>query len=407
MKPLFSAKPGIYELLWPDNKIRVVLERFADTKQGISAEIIVGMDQPGAAKHLHHSRLNLLSTSARLTLVKQLKERLDNVDWSTMIEQATVMSLAAYRQGEPVVEVWSDSPSHPPKYLLYPIIPLRHPVIIFGEPGVGKGYLALLFAILVGLPWPDNPFGLRTMEEPTPTLYLDWEDNQENFLWRLQCLQKGLVIPPISIYYRRCYRALDDDLFEINQIIADKNIGLTVVDSIAGACGGDLNNPQIASHFFSHELRQLNCTSLSVAHHAKNPGGAKTPFGSIFFTAYSRSVWEVRKHQEMEEDTLNLGVFWHKGNLAGRLMPVGLSLTFGDDEIQVTSLKVKDVPELAKGLPVRVQLTGLLGRGPMAVSDMAEELQVSEATVRMTLNRYKQQFVKVGDKWGLLQRDVD
>ena len=72
------------------------------------------------------------------------------------------------------------------------------------------------------------------------------------------------------------------------------------------------------------------------------------------------------------------------------------------DKITVDTVDLRGIPELAKGLPLKEQIIGLLKHGKMEAGGIAEELETKENTIRAILSKHKTIFVKIDKEWGLL-----
>ena len=77
-------------------------------------------------------------------------------------------------------------------------------------------------------------------------------------------------------------------------------------------------------------LRQLEVTSLIVAHVSKNTaaGPVTTPYGSVFWSNLSRNVWQAQKEQGMGDDSIAVTLWHRKTNVGPLLRPVSLKITF-------------------------------------------------------------------------------
>jgi len=108
-------------------------------------------------------RINLTSQTARNTLAKRLKENptTENLDWATMIGDICAATIILHRKGEPLQELWTSEDIPPPEYLIEPVLMKDIPTVMFGEKGVTKSTIALLFYTILMLPWHDNPLGLK------------------------------------------------------------------------------------------------------------------------------------------------------------------------------------------------------------------------------------------------------
>jgi hypothetical protein len=385
--------------------LRVLAERF--TNEGIAELSFFLADRNDSL--LPTRRVNLLSSSAMSSLVKELERHakdIKDIPWTEVLAFVTNKTLEIARQGEAPVEIWSGEDSDLiPQYLLEPILPLHHPTVIFGDYGSCKSLMGLVIAYVVQLPWQDNPLGFTTAKEPSQCLFLDYEDDRDNFKRRWNALERGLGKGAMLIVYRRMVSPLCDDVEQIQRIIQDKSIELVIVDSLGPAARGNLNDPEAAIKYLA-ALRQLNTTSLTLAHTAKDQlTKRRTIFGSVFFTNLARSVWEVKSEQEAGEDEAVISLKHTKANLS-RLHPaLGYRFTFTDKSISVAKIDLKDTG-LSGELPLPWQIKNLLKEGTLTMKEIVEMLDRGEDTIKSTLSRMakKQQVVKLPEhKWGLRQ----
>ncbi len=401
---VFKPRAGVYTVEWPDYQVFMRLDRLSESRGAVSAEIRIATTLPGTDSMLHHTRFNLLSTKAQEDVSKHLDNKVNTCDWSGMIALASYLTLEAYRRGEPLELLSTDQVVERPKYLVWPILPENHPTIIFGDGGVGKSQFALLLVVCLTTAWTDNKLNITVPETQVPVLYLDWETDKANILWNLKRLQTGLGRPLCNLHYRRCSRPLADDLPEIQHWIGETGARLLIIDSIGPAVSTDLNAAESATQLLGKDVRSLNITTLCLAHTSKSEQGNKTVFGSTFFKNLARSVWELKKSQEVGEQRINVGLYHRKANMSELLKPLGFEFSFiADEAIMVVKQQLKDLPELAAAVPLRDQIAAVLSSGAMSIKAIAEELETTEGNVRNQLNRHKEKlYIKLGsDKWGL------
>ena len=397
--PTHVSSAGVHVLDWPEVHIRVRVDRLRNERENLTGEIAVKTTNPGIAPHLHQARFNLTSTTARKTLAKALGERLD-LAWDDMIEQACVMVLAKHREGEPVIRVGKLPPREGLKYRVDPILLNNQPTIIYGPGGTGKSYFALYLAVLIGGSWTHN----HLATEPGKVLYLDYETDQYEVDERIKAIVAGMgVESDPEIYYRFCAGSLPHEVEDIQAFITENQIDVVVVDPLGGAVGGEQNDSEPILDYFRalRTLRSINgmsVTSLSIDH--TNKEGKL--FGSEYKTHRARSVFEAKKQQDTGADHLDLGLYHRKVNNGKLLPPRGYQLAFSEASVTFTEKDVRDVPELARVLPVKDQLHDLLKHGKMSVQDLSETLSIREETIRVTLNRNTTLFTKVGSDWGLV-----
>jgi hypothetical protein len=77
-------------------------------------------------------------------------------------------------------------------------------------------------------------------------------------------------------------------------IVEDLGIVLIIVDSVGMAAGGDLNDQITAANYYT-SLKGLCPRSISISHQPKNVDEhMATPFGSTYWFAQARLVWQSR-----------------------------------------------------------------------------------------------------------------
>ena len=399
-KPSADPGTGFVNYTWPEFKFRIMAKGYDANGH---AELLFFCDNGTGEALLDQNKLNLLSASAKYSQVKKLERLRPDVPWDDALTWVTNLTLGIAREGEPVQEIWaSKEDTLTATYLLQPILYLNHPGVIFGDYGSLKSYLALVVAYVVQLPLHDNKLGLITAKESTPCLYLDYEDDPSSFKKRWSAIEKGFGIEAaMPILYRRMTSTLTDSTEILQQIIAEKNIRLLIIDSLGPAARGNLNDPEPAIRY--HEaLRRLGITSLTLAHNSKDPLTRKrTIFGSVFFTNLARSVWECKAEQEAGEDEAVISLKQQKANLSKLHPTLGYKFTFTDNSITIAKSDLRDIG-LSTELSLSMRIKNLLRAGAMTVKEIAEALDAKEASVRTILHRMAgKSVIQIGDKWAL------
>ena len=407
--PILTNSPGVYTFEWEADGVMIEVDRFIRSRDTLKAEVrVLSTLLVETPTRVGTARVDLLSPTSRNSLAKECSAEDESTDWAGFVKRACITALELFRTGEPEHELTFEEEAVPLEYLLYPIIPEKQITILYGDGGIGKSILAQMFALIVSFGWADNPYGLRVKNQHRAGLILDWETDKAAASVSFRSLYRSFLslcpTPEPKIIYRRCFLPLRDDLTEVQRIINRHSIEFVVMDSAAAACGGDPNAAEIASQFLGHEIRQLNTTTVLIAHTSKNQVGEKSVFGSVFFRNYARSVWEVKKHQEVGDNSLDIALFNRKSNLSRLQKPIGFRLDFEEDTIDVQSQDVEGIEGLQKELSVREQIAHLLKSGPRRPKDIAEVLESSDAAVCMALKRGP--FTKLTDgSWGLLAYD--
>jgi hypothetical protein len=400
-KPEVTEGIGSINYAWPELRLRVVAERYTDDGY---AELRFYLKDGAEEKLIHPARANLLATSTMNSLVKRLRENSQEIPWTDVLTFIAGKTLEIARRTEPVKEIWPlEDDTLEVSYLLRPILPEKHPTVIFGDYGSLKSLVALGIGYIVQLPYQNNQLGLTTAETSTRCLFCDYEDDPSSFRKRWGAIQRGFAVEaPMPILYRHMTVPFIDAIEQLRQTIAEERIGLMIVDSLGPAARGNLNDPEPAIKYHA-ALRQLGITSLTLAHNSKDPiTKRRTIFGSVFFTNLARSVWECKAEQEPGEDEAIISLKHHKANLS-RLQPaLGYKFTFTDNSISIAKTDLRDTG-LSSELPLSVRTKDLLRRGAMTVKGIAESLDANEGSVKTTLNRLakKGTTIKTGELWGL------
>lgn len=398
MKPTLEENAGVYSLFWEDFKIRGRVDRLKeDSRQNVSAEVLLRTDIPGTSSHLHQARLNLTSTTSRRSLARALEERLNTVDWSALIEQLCVLVLRRYREGEPVLIVGDIPIAERLKYRVEPLIVDKQPNLLYGKGGTGKSLLATFLAVLMD----DAPASCGLKVEPGPVLYLDYETSSEEVRERITGIMAGLEQQRRSkVMYRFCFQRLADDIVEVQRIVNEHGIQMAIVDSVGPACGGEPESADVVLNYF-RALRSLRITTLSVDH--TNKEGHL--FGSVYKFNASRSVFELKGSEE--QDGLNIGLWHRKSNNTRRIKPLGFKVEFKEEAISFSQQDIRNLPDFAKDMVLQDRIAGVLKREPLSIEAIAEKLDVSSATIKTILNRFKSRFVRLPiplqNAWALLE----
>ena len=254
----------------------------------------------------------------------------------------------------------------------------------------------------MSLPWVDNPFGFGTQTTPAKVLMLDYEAYEEEVGWRMKALQNGLALPDIGFNYMRGYASLANDIVKVQERIAVTGANFLLIDSLAMACGGDINKPESPTAFFA-ALRTLKLPALIIAHTAKNGGdNPKTIYGSVFFEAFARSIWEARRVQEEGDTEGVLGLFHRKANNSKKFHSMGFQMLFGEEFTKISPCNLGDTV-LVGQLPISFQIRNILRHDPLSITEIAQLIDSTKTATQTTLYRLRDKgiVVKLGDKWGL------
>lgn len=405
MKPNITEQVDGYILVWEDQHISIRVSRIKVHKDGrVIGELLITTDSQGFAPILMPaSQLNFNAERTRNSLIKSLNDKFPKFDWTTIIDELAHYIQELARQGEPVKELWTHDDVKSPEYLLEPFIFKGLPNVIYGEKGVNKSTLALVFYICLTLPWYDNPLELKVPSKSVPTLLLDWETEWDISQYYAKRIQTGMGLPTFPVYYRRCFLPLADDVEQIQGHINKMKAEAVIVDSLGAAAGGDLKTAEIALGFFS-ALRRLKVSSLIIAQTTKDEESQrKRIFGSHFFEYYSRNMWEIVKAESISDEEYNIALFHRSPNLTALLKPIGFHLHYNETGLTIARQSVNLGEFIARITTRQRILEHLKNEGLKTTAEIVDSLSITRTNADVTLKRLREggKVVKVDDKWGL------
>lgn len=403
--PEFQSDGVIFRFNWQDIGVRAVVDRVSeDGRNVLSGELTLWHTSDGAIENeklIDKARIALTSNRTRNELAKSLSERINYIDWSSIVRDISILTLGDYRQGQPA-QMIGDKPEYmETNYVLYPLIEQGDTVTIFGHGGSGKSYLGLYIAMLVqaaekGIQnWFARVGGLET-------LYLDWESSEQLYERRFWAVKAGADIGEgCRILYRYCTQPLASDIEEIRRIVAENCIDFIIVDSQVAACGGDVEKSDTINAYYS-ALRSTECTSLTLDHTPWTTTEGARPFGSVFKWNRARSLFELRKSTDPAEDAMELGLFHVKHNEGRILSPIGIRVLFDYEDEGKTVLKsvkfqdmdISETTDLSKRLQLKDRMIAELRGGSMKPKELADALETTVGTVQSYANRYTKIFTR-------------
>ena len=303
----------------PYNDIAIEISRIKENSRtsSIECEIEVAVDgvryeQIDYISLITAVRTNLLSISARNTLVRTIKDNCisDDLlfyDWGQLINKVSSMVVRDIRKTNKLVILDGSYGKEPPGYLIHPLLVKGAPNIFYADRSSAKTLFASLLGIILTIPSIENNFGISVTDDTEhKVLFLDWENNESITDWQKECLIRGFDIHYCEFNYLRCNRPLhemiDDILIAIQQTGAD----VVIIDSLGVAVGADLNLTEPAFLFWA-AVRQINATPIILGHTAKDSmNKRKTVYGNAYYENEARNIWEIVKSQEPGSAELNI-----------------------------------------------------------------------------------------------------
>ena len=219
-------------------------------------------------------------------------------DWQRHLEHAGVLISAELSKPVPAIDLDTQPRGEPPKFDIVGVLAQNKTNILYGAGGTGKSLFATRIAASLALG--RDLVGFDTLEQGS-TLYLDWEDDAQTMVHRLEQVSAGLGMDRLPMVYKSMQgkgpyeRHHADIKHYLNQ---NPGIRLVIMDSTAMAMHGGTNGDGAdgAIKFFSL-ISQLSVTRLLIDHlsseDVKGGNGAPKPYGSVFKVNSARNMWEL------------------------------------------------------------------------------------------------------------------
>ena len=355
----------------------------------------------------YSTRQNLQSSSSREGFVRQLSRHYgeDAQAWSRLVDAAYREVQATQRDDDP--SEWAFAPvSAGGTYLVKPIVADDGLTVLFGMGGVGKSYVSALLSIITATG--KEILGLKA-ENPGPVIYVDYEASRARLRMRLLALLRGLDMNPELIndekdlpihYWAGAGSPLISKVHAIRKKYNQLGARLLVVDSVAKACGDDLNKQEIVSAYTNAIDRIGASSSLSLAHITKDEKD-KAPIGSAYWFNDPRLIWNVKRLGNGNGE-MGVALYNKKANDDGFVRPLGFTFRFqgnpgaADFTVSVEPADVKMLEEAEElGEPsTLVAIKRALDEAPSGLTPKElEDKGICKANeARSTISRNEEQF---------------
>lgn len=405
--PEVTESVGGFLFSWAEEGLKISISRTrSHSSDGrVTGELLISSSKSNKPLYPQTS-FNFTSDRTRSSLIKTLQALDEGHPWEDIINQMSVIIVERTRAGEPLRELWTSEDVKKPEYLVEPLLLKGLPTIIFGEKGVTKSTFSLIIYACLTLPWVDNPLGFRVSAQPIRTAILDYELPSHIAQYNAKQIQEGMGLPPFPLYHRRCRAPLSDDIEQVMNWLTRYEIDAVIIDSLARACGGDLNKTEPANDFFE-ALDKLNVTSLILAQTSKDTESKKkTIYGNALFTYYARNIFELCRSDFSAGDEIDVGLFHRWSNLSKLYPDESFRISFNGSGTHIESQPVS-VDEFKAKVNLQKAIYDTLKGGALSVKQLAEATGSSINTVSVVLNRLKKRGVVTNPekgKWALLYK---
>jgi len=309
-------------------------------------------------------------------MVRQLVTEADLTHW---VDEFCARIWDAYTgPSRPVDVTPEDGPPAEP-LLQPPILVEGGGTILFGPPGRGKSYTALILAVALDAGVEAGVFRPRRRVK---AIYVNLERPRHSLARRLRMVNLALGLAPdrplrMLNARGRTYADIHDILLED---IQRHGIGLVVLDSISRAGLGTLNE-DITANRLMDALNALGVAWLALAHTPR--ADPDHTYGSIMQDAAADIV--VQLISEASEEKLGVGLQVTKANDLGRVPMATICLEFANGQLQtIRKARAGEFVDIEAKKPRSVSeqiMELLLDVGQMTASQVAQELGYSREWV--------------------------
>lgn len=170
-------------------------------------------------------------------------------------------------------------------------------------------------------------------------------------------------------------------------------LDVLIVDSAGPAARASDPSDTDAIFRVFETLRAQGATPFILAHIAKGSIDANraTPYGSTFWRALARDLFELRRSSEGDDPSaLTVALRHDKRNYGPTIREFGVRFTFdADDAVTVASLDLRDSPDLLRHGALPPRILEALKRGAATSKELSDRLNVAYDTVDRTARKLR------------------
>ncbi|MCX7800109.1 MAG: AAA family ATPase [Fimbriimonadales bacterium] len=334
-------------------------------------------------------RVNLTSDRSLPGLMRSLEVagkawgELQEYDWRRLLERMCVVLVSQMDQKGLVTRLARlEGAELAQPMLCRGIIPEGLLTGIVAHGGTGKSLTAAMLALAVAT---GRRVGCFDPLVSGPVLYVDWENDHRLHARRLTrlCVGAGLEFPGNILHYRAHasrFAAAESDVVELAY---QEGAVLTIVDSVAFAAGGNVNDPDVATGTVN-ALKRVPGTKVMIAHVSKAAAAGmvtSAPAGSVFFWNGCQAVYDLRAGDPELDGSLLLALHHSKSNVGPRLQrPLAVRVGFIDPDgpIGAEPVEIRGDGIGGENLPLHLRIADALQAGALSAAELAERLRLEE-----------------------------
>lgn len=402
-----------------EGTVRFDFDRITRSTGTMECELVVSHANPAFEAEPYAIRMNILSASARSQLETALGKQFGKtLNWTTFVSMAFSRARTAHNEMDRTQRVGTLPEMEAPQFLIDQLLPENSDTIIFGDGSSCKTYVAYGMALDVALGGKFCGFPVKQ----GAVLILDYETGQAMAKLRLKRLLRGagfdpIILDDLPIHYIDAEGVPLAELREsLKAAIGRHDVRFLIIDAAGDACGGEPEKAGVVLSYFN-ACAELKVTRLHIAHvtNSEMEVSAKRPFGSRYWHNRARRTWFVKRDQEEESDTVDVGFICRKVN-DGRLpKPKAFQINFVEDSgpVTISTQAFREVVAFEKDQSTVDRVTSFLARtdGPATIFEIADAEMLDRDAVKTALYRGLKKHIftivsggtgrGVQNRWGL------
>jgi hypothetical protein len=403
-EPVIDSETDTRTYLWSDGEgspiFRVRIEDTHEKDGAIYGDITAWylLDQPLATRPVQPTttlKLNSSHSTGWRSIPRELSKRLPGIDIEGAMTMAVHDEMEWFKQGDDAVRLGATVREGERPFVLDPFISSGGTTVMYGEGGLSKSLVALAMAISVST-------GVAIFgNAPTiegPVVYFDYEDDPIVHDLRLQAICRSFGIAPsdVTVYHVPLMGKVNTSKRMMTKKVQEYGAVLGILDSVGMGRGGNAVAAEDTIRMF-RALRTIGVPFLAIDHVSKeskkNKDGDVDAYGSIYTMNSARLAWHLTRSHVADLDTIAMYAKNTKANHVRRQKSRMIEVKYINDKrgvpkhIEITVSD--DFGMVRESVSVHQRMMMLLGRGPLTVQEMADELGMNVASIQQALSRDK------------------
>ncbi len=392
--PSLEVDHAIRRVIFADEALSMEFRHLRLTHHDVEGLVTTYSLVGGERKPIYRANVILMGPNSRSSYAKGIAPSLKGVDCSQLVNEATFLVDADFRQGKAPTLI-RDAPDITPadEYVIRPLVPFEDIVVFYGDADALKTYTAFALAL-------SSHMYLPVIAGLEPQIKLRWavldaESNERRFKQRMRRLVPAGVDLPDVLHIDAIGLPLEQQVERVGNICADQHVEAMLFDSAVPLCAGSPNDAESAGGLF-RSIKALGLKANVVIAHIPKSGESSSPYGTSFFRNTPRGLQYVQappRNQRIDGEPFQIGIFSKKGNDTGTTAPVFLSFCFTrEGRTEIRREEVHDAADFTGHLAKWEVLKQFARTGKRSYQEASEATGISVDQVGKEVRRHPHMF---------------